>query len=171
MIPDIEVQLQSVIKSLKDNVLPAVDAENELAQQQIQLSMATLGIVQEHLPLVHSVVRKDMISHVELAEALLELATESEPKARLQQSTTEARTALNDASLGFVQLQQQARELRDEIGLFISDHAQSSAADAIERRVLAASKSLLDLGRAWNKPMGFEPDPKAVTELADQVGG
>ena len=63
MIPDIEVQLQAVIKSLKDNVLPAIDAENALAQQQIQLSLATLGIALEHMPLVHSVARKDIESH------------------------------------------------------------------------------------------------------------
>ena len=36
--------------------------------------------------------------------------------------------------------------------------------------VLETSEKTLMLGRAWNKPMGFEPDPDAVQELSAQLG-
>ena len=45
MIPEIDTQLAAVIKALSDNVLPAVDAGNPMAAEQIQLCLATLGLV------------------------------------------------------------------------------------------------------------------------------
>lgn len=169
MIPDIEVQLQAVIKSLKDNVLPAIDAENALAQQQIQLSLATLGIALEHMPLVHSVARKDIESHVGLSKEILEREIEPDSATELKKAVATAESALCDPALGFVQLQQQARRLRAAVGQIIAFHADSDSAEEVEKLVLAASKTSLDMGRAWNKPMGFEPNPDAVKELVTQL--
>lgn len=169
MIPDIELQLQTIVKSLRDNVLPAVDPENELAQQQMQISLATLGIVLEHLPLVHNVRRRDISIHSELAEQLLEACSLQISKAALNKAVLDAKAGLADATLGFAQLQQVARSLRDVIGQVVSDHAESESAPDIERLVLETSTETLQLGRAWNKPMSFEPDPAAIPGLAQQL--
>ena len=170
MIPDIEVQLQVIIKSLKDNVVPAIDSENQLAQQQIQLSLAALEITLGHLPMAHSVMRKDLSAHINVAEKLSEVCIDEPSLKGLAAAIQLAEHALSDPSNGFVQLQQQARLLRNTIGAAISSNAETEQAQAVERVVLETSDATLMLGRAWNKPMGFEPDPNAVEELSSQLG-
>lgn len=169
MIPDIELQLQVVIKSLKDNVLPAVDGDNELAQQQIQLSLATLQIVSDHLPLVHLALRQDLLLHTEMAEKLLAICTDKESVSSLPVAIKTAKSITTDPSQGFVQLQQQSRVLREVIGQVIANNADSDNVAEIEKIVFAISASTLSLSRAWAKPLGFEPDPSAVVDLADQL--
>src|SRR3546814_17918669 len=51
MIPDLDLQLQVVIKALKDTVMPAVDPAHRMAIEQLGLSIATLSMVRERLPL------------------------------------------------------------------------------------------------------------------------
>jgi len=166
MIPDIEVQLQSIIKSLKDNVLPAIDQNNQLAQQQIQLSLATLEITLGHLPLVHRVVRADLQENVSLAKKLCELIDDEEIANSLQEIVEKSALALEDPGSGFIQLQQHARELRSAIGMAIAAEPGATRVQAVEQLIMETSPTLLNLGRAWNKPMGFEPAPDEVIELA-----
>lgn len=170
MIPDIEVQLQVIIKSLKDNIVPAIDSENELAQQQIQLSLAALDITLGNLPLVHCAIRRDLQSHSKIAGQLIELLVDRASKDSLTAAMNAANEALENPEKGFIQLQQQARLLRDVIGTAITVNSMGDQAEAVEKLVLDTSETTLMLGRAWNKPMGFEPDPDAVEELSDQLG-
>src|SRR3546814_16465351 len=51
MIPDLDLQLQVVIKALQDTVMPAVDPAHRMAIEQLGLSIATLSMVRERLPL------------------------------------------------------------------------------------------------------------------------
>src|SRR3546814_15487978 len=51
MIPDLDLQLQVVIKALKDTVMPAVDPAHRMAIEQLGLSLETLSMVRERLPL------------------------------------------------------------------------------------------------------------------------
>ena len=74
MIPEIDTQLAAVIKALSDNVLPAVDAGNPMAAEQIQLCLATLGLVKTHLPELHRYLRRDLETHLSLARQIKQLA-------------------------------------------------------------------------------------------------
>src|SRR5690606_9798000 len=60
MIPEIDTQLAAVIKSLGDNVLPAVDNSNPLAGEQIRLCLATLGLIKKRLPDLHRYQRHEL---------------------------------------------------------------------------------------------------------------
>src|SRR3546814_19527781 len=51
MIPDLDLQLQVVIKALKDTVMPAVDPAHRMAIEQLGLSIATISLVRARLPL------------------------------------------------------------------------------------------------------------------------
>ena len=44
-------QIKSVIKAMNDVVLPAVDPQNKLAQEQVRLCMGLLGLMAKQLPL------------------------------------------------------------------------------------------------------------------------
>jgi hypothetical protein len=170
MIPDIDVQLQVIIKSLKDNVLPAVDSANQLAQQQIQLSLAALEITRNHLPLVHALMRRDIAEHIAVAEKLQAVCLDKPSLDALADAIGRAQAALADPALGFIQLQEEARLLREGVGAAITNNADTPQAEAVEKVILQTSTTPMMLGRAWNKPMGFEPDPRAVPDLAEQLG-
>lgn len=163
MIPDIQLQLKSVIKSLKDNVLPAVDANNELAQQQIQLSMATLDMALNNLSVIHGVLRKDMQHHLAMAQDLQAAISDQGIQGQLSQLIGDTEAALQDPSRGFTDLQIAARVLRDGIGTAIA--GSESDAAKVEKVVLAHSDASLNLGRALNKPTGFEPAPELIPSV------
>lgn len=166
MIPDIELQLQVITKSLKDNVLPAIDSHNQLAQQQMQLALASLEIAMNHLPLVHGTLRRDLSIQCELAENILAMGGNAQGITPLQEELAHARHALQDPAAGFTQLQIIVRALRDCIGQVIA--ANPTHTD-LEKLVIGSCAATLSLGRAWNKPMGFEPDPAAVAGLHTQL--
>ena len=65
-----ELILTTVIKSLGDNVIPAIDPDNAPARQQAQLSIALLEILKSRLPLMYRYDRHDLKSFVELGKLL-----------------------------------------------------------------------------------------------------
>lgn len=163
MIPDIQLQLKTVVKSLKDNVLPSVDPSNELAQQQIQLSMATLEMALNNLPVIHGVLRKDLQQHQLMAQAMLAVVSKPENQTRLRELMANTEACLQDPTQGFTELQLAARKLRAGIGTVIADS--DSDAVQVERVVLEHCEASLNLGRALNKPTGFEPAPEQVPSV------
>ena len=50
MVPDIDLQLQVAIKALSDAIAPAVDPDDKMATEQLQLVIATLTMARERLP-------------------------------------------------------------------------------------------------------------------------
>ena len=70
MIPEIDVQLAAVAKSLADNVLPAVDPANAMAVEQLHLALATLAIVRQRLPDLHAYLRRDLADNIALAREI-----------------------------------------------------------------------------------------------------
>ncbi|AKH69076.1 hypothetical protein IMCC21906_01398 [Spongiibacter sp. IMCC21906] len=163
MIPDIQLQLKAAVKSLKDNVLPAIDSDNELAQQQMQLSMATIEIALANLPSLHGVLRKDIEQHAGMAKDMANLLEAGESKQQLTELIEQADSVLANPELGMTQLQLEARAIRSRIGDVITANLDEPALDDI---VLQHSEASLALGRALNKPMGFEPSPDDVADVA-----
>lgn len=161
MIPDIDTQLLSVIKSVQDNVAPAVDQNNQLAQEQLHLALATLNIVRQHLPIYHSYVRSDFNELLAMADELLG-AEGNTHKGTLAQTIEASRNALADPANGSDSLLLANRLLREAIAEFLTDNLENTGNDRI---VLKFSKKGLDMGRAWNKPMGFEPNPDSLQGL------
>ena len=66
-----ELQLQSMIKAMTDIVLPAVDADNRLAQEQAHLVIATLQLVANRLPIAYRYDRDELERYVGLSRDLL----------------------------------------------------------------------------------------------------
>ncbi len=159
MIPDIDTQLVAAIKSINDNVAPAVDPDNQLAQEQLYLAVATLNLVRQNLPFAHAYARQDLTNHVAQAEGLMDI----EASSILAAAVDQARQVLADPTLGSQTLLAEARDLRDKIGVFLYKHQDDPKFDKL---VIEHSKAGIDLGRAWTKGMGFEPDPAAVTDLS-----
>lgn len=169
MIPDIELQLQVIVKSIKDNVLPAIDTSNALALQQAGLSVATLENILRHFPSMHNALRKDIKIHFDLAKKLLLLITAKAGLEKLSAMVSLAEQHLNDPSNGIHDLQLVARDLRAEIGAVIRSNEDADIEKKIMIQVLEHSEHSLQLGRAFNKLMGFELDSELVPDLKDLV--
>ena len=165
MTPDIELQLQVIIKSLKDNVAPAIAKDNQLAQEQMHLSVAALQFTLEHLPFVHAYLQMDIENTIQLATRLSNLCGNPEWQKKLTDAIATANWALSNPKKGFTELQQDSRALRDVVCDVIRQASDGDNALKIHELVLNQTAASLKMGRAWNKPNGFEPDPDSVPSL------
>lgn len=157
MIPEIDVQLAAVVKSLADNVMPAVDPANAMAAEQLHLALATLAIVRQRLPDLHAYLRRDLADNIVLAKE-----TGSHPRA-----IAESEAVLASATSSPHVIEAQARALKEAIAAAI-DAARGTPAEAdIAAAVLAAQEPMILRMRAWAIGMGFEPDPARIPDLSE----
>ena len=166
MIPEIDTQLAAVIKALSDNILPAVDGSNPMATEQIQLCLATLGLVKAHLPDVHLYLRRDLETHLALARDLKQLADKAGVGAGFAQPAIDASAqTLNDAEMGPTQIEQQARQIKETVAALIAATRGTSAERDVAATIIKAEEIVILRSRAWGIGMGFEPDPSQVAPL------
>jgi hypothetical protein len=168
VVPDADLQLRVVIKALRDVVAPAVDTANRPAIEQLQLSIATLGLLKARLPLLHQCARRELANAIWLAEAVGTVAVAAET---VDAALTQARAALKAADLGSVDLEACKTRLLEAV----CSEIERCRADAVDREmaraVIAASKGQFDLARAWCLPAGFELHPGEVPPLEDLLRG
>lgn len=166
MIPEIDTQLAAVIKALSDNVLPAVDGRNPMASEQIQLCLATLGLVKAHLPDLHRYQRRDLETHLELARELAQLAVQAGVTINAITPTLEASSkTLADPEMGASEIEQQARRLKESIATLIAMTRGTRVESEVATVTLKAEEIVILRSRAWSIGMGFEPDPSQIPPL------
>ena len=168
---NIDNAVRAAVRSLKEVVGPAVDSENPLAQEQVQLVANVLDFLSERLPYMNARDRREMTIYADTATFLIDDAHRIEPElAAAIGSTVDIATALAG------ELEPRVQELRDtsdRLATLLSELVRDAAdADEVTRRriettVVRGSKRLLDLQRSWFLPTGFEPNPAAVVELDD----
>lgn len=160
MIPEIDVQLAAIGKSLADNVLPALDPANPMAIEQLHLGLATLALVRQRLPDVHHYLRRDIEDNLRLAAELLTLL--GRPDEAL---VAEGERILADPENGPRELEAEQRRLKAGIADLIDAARGTDGEAALAGKVLEAQDAMIARSRAWSSPMGFEPDPAAVPPL------
>lgn len=157
MIPEIDVQLAAVAKSLADNVLPAVGGTNPMAIEQLHLALATLAIVRQRLPDLHAYLCRDLADNIALARRL------GGDEAML----TESERMLAAARHGPHAIEARTRALKEDIAGLV-DRARGTPEEAtVAEAVLAAQEPMILRARAWAIGMGFEPDPSQIPALSD----
>jgi len=163
MVPDIDLQLQAVIKALTDTVMPAVDPANKMAMEQVGLAVATLSMARNRLPLVRRLVRHGLEMAITTAEELL--AGVPAVASGLVGPLALGRQALLDPAMDTADIDTVLRALNDAIGALIDDSSSGPHIAAIEAIILRRGKLATDLGRAWTMPSGFEPNPASVPTI------
>jgi hypothetical protein len=166
MIPEIDTQLAAVIKSLSDNILPAVDIGNPMAAEQIQLCLATLGLIKAHLPDLHRYLRRDLETHLVLAKELKQLAdTAGVATGSVPHAIESSVRVLADPEMGATEIEQQARRLKEAIIELIATTRGSAAEKDVAASIVKAEETVILRSRAWCIGMGFEPDPTQILPL------
>lgn len=169
-----ETQIQSVIKAMIDVVLPAVDAENKMAQEQARLIVGTLQLVAKRLPLAFLYDCDELDRYVKHAEDLVP-KTEGHIDGTLRTELTSlaalGRNLLDRAGTAPTEIEAAIFELRTAIGLLIQDANRSAPAgvkEAVRKSVLEMSKLELERELALVADMGFETDPAKRPEPIEQ---
>ena len=166
MVPDLDLHLQVVIKALKDTVMPAVDPAHRMAVEQLGLSIATLAMVRERLPLAGLREWQELDNAIALGRATLAVVS----SAALEQAIGDGAALLDDARPAPGARPQGTRAILAAVSVAVRE-ADDGNANALMRAVVEASRPALDLARAWGKSAGFEPDPDEVPEVAELLTG
>ena len=165
MVPDINLQIAVVIKALRDVVAPAVDAANKLAIEQLHLSIATLGLDQQRLPLDLRRARRELQNAIQLAEEVHTAALEPQ----LHISVAAARATLVDPRLDEAALDGVRTELLAHVEAVVAAAVGGPSERQVARAVIVASRPQCDLARAICAPAGFDPAASELPPLDHQL--
>lgn len=164
MTPSISARIESMIQAMDDIVLPAIDIEKSLAQEQGQLVVAHLLLIKTQLSHADAFDRLELEAAVALGQQMLEIATGDQGLSRDRQALQnalgegqrvadrqEAIRAVNRATEAFV------RSLRLR--------GSRSNIDAITGTVLAHSLEQSRRNRIWFASNGFDAERDRLPDL------
>lgn len=172
-----QVQIKSVIKAMNDVVLPAVDPQNKLAQEQVRLCMGLLGLIARQLPLQFRFDCDELARLSGYSAELQRIASggrqTSAALAALKDTTSRANATLQRAQVSPQDVEQAVRGLREATGTLVSSvfrDGDGAVQDRVQLATLAMSKEQLLRDRAWVISQGWEPDPTAVPPIEELLG-
>jgi hypothetical protein len=169
-----DLQIKSILKAMNDVVLPAVDPDNKLAQEQVRLCMGLLGLMARQLPLQFRFDCDELARLTAFSAELRRVAgggvQTREALANLDEATGKASGLLERARVAPVEIEQAVRAMREATGALISSvfrDGDANAQDRVQKATLAMSREQLLRERAWVITQGWEPDPKAVPPIEE----
>lgn len=160
MVPDSDLQLQVVIKALREAVGPAIRADEKVAQEQLQLSLATLGVLRSQLPMTRRFIRALSHDALDLAGKLGALAssqTLSAPREALEAALADPARENHEIEAARGALMDSTCALIETLGPDLADQAR--------RVVIDASALPIERQRAWFIGSAFEPAPDKVRPI------
>lgn len=165
-----DIQIQTIIKALMEDIIPALDQSNQLAMQSAQLAIGTLSLMAQHLPLAYRYDCDELARLVETAENLKAQSVEGAEGAlaQLESATTDAKDVLDRAKADPSELLSAIRALREASGDLVRSVYEAGSEEAIaktESTILASSKEQLLRDRSWLLMQGWEPNPEAVPAI------
>lgn len=171
-----EIQIATMIRAMKDVVIPAIDPENGPAIEQSQLVLGMLGLLREQLPVEFRFDRDELERLAGAAGTLARLCEAEtalrEPVRALADLEVAARDRLERCAVDPGELRNCSRRLREAIGRLVSEADEAATPERwaeIERSVLDLSREHLLRERAFVAPQGWEAgsDFPAIEHLLD----
>ena len=163
--------LGAAMKALTDVVSGSVANEDPLANEQLALVVAYLDFVRQRMDLLADRARFEVRHSRDLGRAVLALG------ARLSESSGDALqlgVSFGDEVLGRLgatttELEAARSELDASLRTIIREAAGADTADRelIERCVLDASETRIEMERAWYAPLGFDPQASGLPAISD----
>lgn len=168
------LQIRIAIKALQDVVVPAVDANNKLAQEQARLCIATLQIALSNLPLAYAYERDRLVSSLKLSRdvqaALAQAPARPAEADQLAQCAAKAAAVLDRAQCDPAELEDTNVALSAAISALASvtfESMDGHSAESVSGLILDAAGHQLLRDRSAVLGQGWEPDPKAIPPLAE----
>ena len=160
--------IKPVIKALIDVVSPAIDQNNKLAAEQLQLSIAALKFLEEVMALEFRYDRFELEKFIELGEILrvsaAELPVASSEAVALARCIDHGKDVLRRAMAEPGELIAANNELRSRIGILISAAAAGApdggSIKTMNAAVMKHAKDQILRERAWVSAQGWEAGSK-----------
>jgi hypothetical protein len=166
------MKIQTAMKAMTDVVLPAVDPNNKMAQEQARLVVGMLNLLAETLPLAYRYDLDELERSVQLANTLRQqtggIASGAESFASLTASAEAGQDVLERARAEPVELENAVFDLRAKIGALITStygKADASLRHDLTAAVLTTVKEQLVRERVWVLSQGWEPDPASLPSI------
>lgn len=165
-------QIKAVIKAMTDVILPAVDPEHKLAQEQARLCIGTLQLVLNRLPLDFAFQRDELERFLALARALANAAASQpaagEALAELSQTAEKGADVLQRAQADPAELETANFDLREKIGALVPRlyaNAELAELEDVSNLLIENAGEQLVRDRAWLIDQGWEANPDALPPI------
>ncbi len=156
MNPSLDLRIRTMIRAVTEIILPGVDKDNALAQEQARLLVGHLHALQQQQPYADRLAAIEGRALKALAHKLINASAGG--------SVTKAATARVAAAF--------QTDDRAALSLTVERLIVDSAADGTEAflqatnaLVLKEAKAAANRGRAWFKLMGFDPEPEILPDI------
>lgn len=159
-----QLQIQTIIKAIMEDVIPALDQTNQLAMQSAQLAIGTLTLISQHLPLEYRYDCDELTRLVKTADTLQDHAADS----ALADAAKTARDVLDRARAEpgeILDAIHQMRAATADTVRAVYDQGDEATQAKVQATVLAMSKEQLLRDRSWLLMQGWEPNPEAVPAI------
>lgn len=165
MVPDLDLQLQVSMKALTDTVLPAVDQNNKMAVEQLQLVLGTLNMVRQRMPSARRFTRRLLEDAIATATTIkTDLEQAGDNASVLTDHIGRAQAALASPELDTVELEDFRAQLNSAMSATIAA-APEGVAIRLGKHVLEGAKQPITRLRAWCLLAGFEPNAESLPAL------
>ncbi len=153
-----ETQLQVIQRALSEVVLPALDGAESHVIEQLHLSLAAAGFMQERLPHARRFYRAELRAYGSLAQEIAGLLKTHglNTAASFQALALSAQTLLDDPEADGEDYIALTRKIRSTIADMIEQAAGEGFESALDSLILSFDADAQLQARAWCEPFGFE---------------
>lgn len=166
------LMIPAMVKAMTDTVLPALDPDDKLANEQARLVVGMLQLMAARLPLLARYDRAELRHYVRLAGRVGEEsrggAKTTEAVRDLATAASEAETTLEDGAADPADVERALFDLRARVGALVRAVAEDGgerSRSAVRRTIVDASRSEIERARAWILPQGWEGNPASLPPI------
>lgn len=173
----LEIQLKSMIKSMKDTVLPAIDPNNKLAVEQGNLIFGMLSLISQRMGLGYRY-NRDELERTLGFTARLQQQTNGGPETQaalqeLARTASHGAEVLDRARAEPSELVDAVKSLRADLSAVIKAvfvDGEPASKQAARESVLANAKEQLLRERSWLIMQNWEPNPEEIPPVESLIG-
>jgi hypothetical protein len=155
---DFETQLQVVQRALGEVVLPALAGADKHVIEQLHLSLAAIGFMQQRLPLARRYYRGTLQRYLAMAGAVIELLGTGAKG--LADEAAHGKAVLDDPAATDADQRTATAALRAGIAALVEAAKDTPHESALDALALEHSEAILTSDRSWCIPLGFELRPE-----------
>jgi hypothetical protein len=163
--------LRGIVKTLGDVVMPAIPADDPLAQQELKMVIRYLNFARERIDHLYARARYELGFHTRLAADLakpLHAAGLARGSA-LRDLAARADALLDERGAAIETLRDLNLEIAGAISAVLNEVTDTKVLDELERKVVDASAEITAFHRSWYAPLKLERFPSELRPLASFI--
>lgn len=171
-----DFQLAVMIKSLRENIIPAIDSKNQLAQEQAQMVLGMLNIMENRLDLHYHYSCDELRRTIDLVSSMKnEIKGGSKTRSAMHQLTCDMENGsdvLNRARATPAEIVNAVQILREGLGNLIKEvfiDGENESEKKLRKKILANAKEQMLRERSWLIMQGLEIEPDKIPPIEELI--